>query len=145
LRITVVENPQISETNIQITVPKKSEEVEKLENMIRTYYIQIMGKKDNENYLLKLEDIFYFEAVENRVFAYVEKDVYEVNYKLLELCELLRFTSFIQTTRTIVLNIDKIQKVSTLVNGRIMAVLDNGEKTIITRVYANDFKKKLRR
>lgn len=36
-----------------------------------------------------------------------------------------------------------IDHVSTLVNGRIGAVLVNGEKMIITRVYAREFKKKL--
>ena len=42
------------------------------------------------------------------------------------------------------LNIAKIKRIRSLVNGRIMAILDNGEKTVITRVYANDFKQKLK-
>ena len=52
-------------------------------------------------------------------------------------------TSFLQVARTIILNINMIDHVSTLVNGRIGAVLVNGEKMIITRVYAREFKKKL--
>ena len=44
---------------------------------------------------------------------------------------------------TIILNIRKIKKVTTLVNGRILAQLNNGEKMIITRVYAQNFKQKL--
>ena len=43
----------------------------------------------------------------------------------------------------IFLNIRKIKKVTTLVNGRILAQLNNGEKMIITRVYAQNFKQKL--
>ena len=56
---------------------------------------------------------------------------------------MLKRTSFIQTARTIILNINKIEKVSTLVNGRISAVLVNGEKMIITRVFSHSFKNKL--
>ena len=74
---------------------------------------------------------------------YVEKNVYEVNYKLQELTVMLAKTSFLQVARTIILNINMIDHVSTLVNGRIGAVLVNGEKMIITRVYAREFKKKL--
>ena len=40
-------------------------------------------------------------------------------------------------------DINKIEKVSTLVNGRISAVLVNSERMIITRVYAHAFKQKL--
>lgn len=56
---------------------------------------------------------------------------------------MLSRTSFIQIARTIILNINKIEKVSTLVNGRISAVLVNSERMIITRVYAHAFKQKL--
>ena len=56
---------------------------------------------------------------------------------------MLAKTSFLQVARTIILNINMIDHVSTLVNGRIGAVLVNGEKMIITRVYAREFKKKL--
>lgn len=145
MKLKVETNANLVETEILISTPVITDEIKKIESLINTYYIQFVGKKGNENYIIKLEDIYYFEAIENKVFAYVIKDVYEVNYKILELVEMLRFTSFIQISRTCILNIDKIAKVSTLVNGRIMAVLDNGEKIIITRVYANEFRKKLLR
>ena len=64
-------------------------------------------------------------------------------HKLQELTVMLAKTSFLQVARTIILNINMIDHVSTLVNGRIGAVLVNGEKMIITRVYAREFKKKL--
>ena len=63
----------------------------------------------------------------------------------MELIDKLRDTSFIQTSRTIILNIDKIDHMSSLINGRILAVLLNKEKQIITRAYALDFKNKLAR
>lgn len=141
LQIEEIEN--LEETEILIRCREVDEKINKISNYIRTSYITINGKIDGESYVINLDDIYYFETVENRVFAYVEKNVYEVGYKLQELVELLKRTTFIQTARTIILNINKIEKVSTLVNGRIGAVLVNGEKMIITRVYAPNFKKKL--
>lgn len=144
LKVRVEEDPNINEIEVVIHCPKKDGEVQKIIQTIEAHYFNIMGKKNGENYVLSLEDIFYFEAVDNHVFAYREKDVYEVNYKLQELNDLLEQTYFMQTARTIILNIKKIEKVDTLVNGRILAVLNNGEKMIITRVYAQKFKRKLK-
>ena len=143
MKLQIDEVSNLEETEIFIKCKKIDDKIHKISNYIRTIYITINGKLDGETYVLNLDDIFYFEAVENRVFAYVEKNVYEVNYKLQELTKILARTSFIQVARTIILNINKIEKVSTLVNGRISAVLINNERMIITRVYARAFKQKL--
>ena len=144
LKLRVEEQEDRDEVEIIIKCPRVDNSITKIINMINTFYIQIHGKKDGITTILTTDDIYYFEAVENRVFAYTKKQVYEVNSKLQELADLLNTTMFIQTARTLLLNIAKIKKISTLVNGRILAVLDNGEKTIITRAYAGNFKKKLR-
>ena len=143
MKLQIDEVSNLEETEIFIKCKKIDDKIHKISNYIRTSYITINGKLDGETYVLNLDDIFYFEAVENRVFAYVEKNVYEVNYKLQELTKILARTSFIQVARNIILNINKIEKVSTLVNGRISAVLINNERMIITRVYARAFKQKL--
>ncbi|MCI6716673.1 MAG: LytTR family DNA-binding domain-containing protein [Bacilli bacterium] len=144
MKIKVEENKELSEIEVLISTPIIDDEVHRVVKLLETSTLNILGKLNGENYVLTLDQIFYFEAVDNRVFAYCEKEIYEVNYKLQELTELLSQTYFIQTARTIVLNIKQIKKVTTLVNGRILAVLNNGEKMIITRVYAQKFKQKLK-
>lgn len=143
MKLQIDEIPTIEETEIIIRCKEIDNKVAKIANYLRTNYVTVVGKLNGDTYVLNLDDVYYFEAVENRVFAYVEKEVYEVSYKLQKLTEMLEHTSFIQTARTIILNINKIDRVCTLVNGRIGAVLVNGEKMIITRVYAHDFKRKL--
>lgn len=144
MKIKVEENKELSEIEVLISTPIIDDEIHRVVKLLETSTLNILGKLNGENYVLTLDQIFYFEAVDNRVFAYCEKEIYEVNYKLQELTELLSQTYFIQTARTIVLNIKQIKKVTTLVNGRILAVLNNGEKMIITRVYAQKFKQKLK-
>lgn len=144
MKIKVEENNNLSEIEVLITCPKVDDEVNRIVKTLETMTFTVIGKVNGEKYVVNVEDIFYFEAVDNHVFAYCEKEIYEVNYKIQELMDLLSRTYFIQVSRTIVLNIKKIKKVTSLVNGRILAVLNNNEKMIITRVYAQKFKQKLK-
>ncbi len=144
MKIKVDEIQTQDDVEIIIRCPHKNEEIDRLVDVINAQFISILGKLDGEQVVIKLSDIYYFEAVENHVFAYTAQAVYEISYKIQELCELLLRTSFTQISRTIILSVNKIKKVHPLVNGRIMAVLDNGEKIIITRFYASSFKNKLR-
>ena len=143
MKLQIEEIPDLLETEIIIRCKEVDSKINKISNYIRTSYITIQGKIDNTKYVLNLDDIYYFETVENHTYAYTEKEVYGVNYKLQEIISLVEKTSFIQISRTMVLNINKIETVKHLVNGRINATLANNEKMIISRVYANAFKKKI--
>ena len=144
MKVRVVTDESLKEIEVVVNCPEHNEQVDKIVKAVETSLYNIMGKLRGENYVLNIDDIYYFEAVDNRVFAYCEKEIYEVSYKLHDLADILSQTSFLQTARTIILNIKKIKKVHTLVNGRILAELTNGEKMIITRVYAQSFKTKLK-
>lgn len=143
MKVKVEIDNSLQESEITIRCKEEDEDIKKILSFIESMRITIIGKKNGEDYVLDLNKIYYFETVENRTFAYIEKDVFEVNYRLYEIVEMLENTTFIQVSRTIVVNIERIEKITTLVNGRILAVLDNGEKMIITRVYAQNFRRKL--
>lgn len=143
MKLKIEKDDNQKELVIVIRCANIDAKIEKLVETINSFYLTIIGKLNNEEYVLNIDEIYYFDAVDNRVFAYLENDVYEVNYKILELTELLKTTAFIQISRTVILNIRKIAKISQLVNGRMLAYLDNGEKVIISRAYAQEFKKKI--
>lgn len=143
MRVKIIENKNLNEDIVTIECKEVNSVILNVASYIENYGLNIVGKLDGEKYFLSLNDIYYFEAVNNHVFAYTEKEVYEVNYKLQDINDLFCKTFFVQISRTVILNIDKINRVSTLVNGRILAVLNNKEKQIITRAYANEFKNKL--
>lgn len=145
MKVKIVENSNLDEDIVTIECKKITDDVKSICEYIENYGLNIIGKLDGSKYFLSLNDIFYFEAVDNHVFAYTKDLVYEITYKINELNELLSKSSFMQISRTIILNIDKIKKVSTLINGRILAVLENGEKQIITRAYAYNFRQKLKK
>ena len=87
-------------------------------------------------------DKLNIESVEEKTFVYLEKEVYESNLKLYELEEQLKNTSYIRVSKSIILNIEKLQSVKPLINGKLEANLKNNEKILINRHYVPEFKKK---
>lgn len=62
--------------------------------------------------------------------------------KLFELEETLTNSSFVRISKSCILNIDFIEKVKPMLNGKYEVLLINGEKLIINRHYVPIFKKK---
>ena len=93
--------------------------------------------------LLALPDIFYFEATDNKVFAYGQKNVYEVKEKLYQLEEQLVSFPFMRASKSMILNLDKIRHLSPAFGGRFEALLENEEKVIISRQYVPVLKERL--
>lgn len=135
----------LEEPEVTIRCSEHSEQINTIVDFLESIKVTLIGKKENEKFVLNLNDIYYFESVENRTFAYTLNDVYEISFRIYELVDIYKNSSFIQVSKACVVNINYIKKISTLVNGRILAVLENGEKMIITRVYASEFKRKLTR
>ena len=63
--------------------------------------------------------------------------------KLYTLEELLTGTAFMRASMSTILNLDKVKSLSPAFGGRFEAVLDNGEKTIISRQYVPVLKERL--
>ena len=84
-----------------------------------------------------------FEATDNKVFAYGQKNVYEVKEKLYQLEEQLVSFPFMRASKSMILNLDKIRHLSPAFGGRFEALLENEEKVIISRQYVPVLKERL--
>ena len=93
----------------------------------------ILGYEDNHIYRIKLQDIYYFESVDNKVFLYCKDKVYESRLKLYEVENLCK--EYFRASKSMVLNMDAIDSVNPTISGRFCAVLCNGEKVEISRQY----------
>ena len=103
----------------------------------------ITGTKGEGIYSIKIKDIYYIEATENKTFIYLKDDFYESKLKLYEIEELVKKYQFFRSSKSIVLNYSKIDFVTPAFNGRFEAKLLNGEKVIISRQYVKVLKDKL--
>lgn len=143
MKINIDQSNSYDEVVISIKCKTIDENLEKLISTLRLFNSTISGKKDEKVYMIKLEDIMYFDTVDERVFLYTEEGVYETVLRLYEIEERFAETSMMRVSKSAVLNIKKISYVSPLLNGRIEAVLQNGEKVIISRQYVPVLKRKL--
>ncbi|MDE7020183.1 MAG: LytTR family transcriptional regulator DNA-binding domain-containing protein [Lachnospiraceae bacterium] len=95
--------------------------------------------------ILQIEpgDIYYFEAVDNKVFLYLEKNVYETKLKLYELERRFAGTDFFRVSKSVILNLAKVKNFTPEFSGRFEAFMKNGERVGISRQYVPLLKNKL--
>lgn len=89
----------------------------------------------------RLEDVYYFEALDEKVFAYTKEQVCEIKMRLYEVEKAFENQYFIRCSKSVVLNLMLLDCISPALNGRFFAHMKNGEKLIISRQYAPLLKK----
>ncbi len=118
---------------ITITEPGEGEEDE----------IIVRCRHMDQQLLKLIYEIYYFEAVDSKVFLYLEKEVYETKLKLYELEGIFRNTDFFRASKSCIVNLSKVKRLSPAFNGRFEALMRNGERVIISRQYVPVLKQKL--
>lgn len=129
---------------VEIRCHEMTEEVREIVAFVKTRQGQLTGMLEGKQFEIAVTDLAYVEAVDNKVFLYTQKQVYETRQKLYELEELLREKYFLRVSKSLLLNLMKVQSIKPAMNGRMLAVLRGGEEIIITRKYVAELKKALR-
>ena len=140
----IIETPaEGAEDEIVIRCRELDEEVMSLIYALKQGRTRITAYSGKTILQLSPKDIYYFESVDNKVFAYCEKEVYEVKEKLYEIESIYSKTDFQRISKSVIVNISRIESVSPTLGARLEANLQNGERVIISRQYVPDLKKKL--
>lgn len=137
----IIECKEDNDFEVVIRCNKVDDNVKKIMSLLENDKF-IIGKLNNRSYQIMINDIYYIEANEDRVFLYCKDKVYETNLRLYELENKLETYFFIWISKSNLLNLNKLDNVKALLNGRYEAMLINNEKLIITRHYVRGFKKK---
>ena len=123
---------------------EENEEVTRVLAFMRREGRKLLGFKGKEQVIIKPEEIFYIETVDARTFVYTAKEVYKVNYSLLQLEEFLGEKKFFRCSKSMIMNIHQVLRLKSLSSNRIDAVMGNGEHIMISRTYASDFRRRLK-
>ena len=83
--------------------------------------------------------IYYLEVVDRKLFAYLKKEVYQLDYSLRSFLECFGTGGFIQIGKSLAVNIYKVNGVKTDLNMRLRLVMDNGEVLVLNRSYKKSF------
>ena len=98
--------------------------------------------QDRNTFFCKQTQIYYIESVDKRTFVYTKGGCYESRDRLYELEEKLG-TYHVRISKSMIVNLRKIRNVCAEPGGRMVAVLLNGERVIISRSYVKEIKRRL--
>lgn len=135
-KITQKEAEQVVIECVEVTP-----EIREIYSYAMTKGTELSGMAGEHMSRFRPEDVCYFEAVDEKVFAYTEKEVYELKLRLYEVEQAYASYHFVRCSKSIVLNLMQLGSISPALNGRFLAHMKNGEKLMISRQYAQVLKK----
>lgn len=119
-------------------------EIEHILKLLNKTQTKLTGWVEKKLTVLELNRILYIESVDGKAFAYTEDEVFRLDYLLSSLEEILSGINFFRCSKSMIVNIDKVESLKSLPSNRIDATMCNGEHIIISRTYASAFRKRLK-
>ncbi len=142
MKLTIEQSLAHSEVEINIKCALIDPKLERLIAQIRLYSFAIYGKKGDTTQQVPLESILYFESIDERLFAYCQQDVFELESKLYEVEQQLGQSDFVRISKSCIVNIGHLHSVRALLNTKMELTLTNKEKLIVNRHFVPGFKEK---
>lgn len=136
-KIELIPEEKVEETIIRCH--KITDEIQSMISFIENEK-RIIGYKRGTAYLLNINDIYYFEIVDQKAFLYCKKEIYESKMKLYEFEKETEGTSFFRASKSFIINADKIDSIKPSLSGRFEVMLTNKEKLIVSRQYVRVLK-----
>ena len=143
MKITIEEIDRDQEEELILRCHGINPEMLRLIQSLKTSKSGLLGMKGEEIHRLSLDDIYYFEVVDNRSFFYCRDTVYESKLKLYEFEAYIGESSFFRASKSTILNAGKIDFIAPSFSGRFEVTLLNGEKVMVSRRYVGILKKKM--
>lgn len=143
MKITIVDVTPGEEEEMIIQCNQLDDRLMQLINQFKNKTDKLNVYKDGNIHLIEPQEIYYFETVDQKVFAYCQSEVYEIRSRIYELEEMLAAKDFFRASKSVLLNLNVIKSLSPAFGGRFEAVLRNGEHVIISRQYVSTLKEKL--
>ncbi|MFC0190103.1 LytTR family DNA-binding domain-containing protein [Fictibacillus aquaticus] len=143
MKITILEDDEQNELEIIVKCKVMSDDVMKVLSSLRSIERKVLGTLDGKVHVLPAEDIYYFESVDKKNFAYTRKEVYEIPLRLYQIETMFGKGPFFRATKATIINLDKISTILPRIGGRLEVTLENGEQMMVSRQYVSDVKNKL--
>ncbi len=143
MKVTILDIGPEEEEEIIIKCHSLDDDMVKLVNQLKQGARKLAVYQEEGMFFVEPEEVFYFESVDQKVFAYCKTEVYQVKCRLYELLEELPGRDFIRVSKSSILNLKQIKRLAPAFGGRYEALLKNGEKVIISRQYVSLLKEKL--
>lgn len=132
------------EDEIIIRYREETEQIRAVLDVLRCEGEKLYGKKDGDTVSVIPGDILYIESVDDRSFAYTACDVIRLEGSLTGIIQKLNDDRFFRCSKSMIINIDKVERLRSLSSNRIDATMEGGEHILISRTYASEFRRILK-
>lgn len=140
MRVSIKQIPDKKAEQVIIECVEVTTKVERIQSYVVSLGTTLTGLINNRMYSFSLYDVYYFEAIDDRVFAYTASEVYELKTRLYELEHAYIDKGFVRVAKPTLINLMAIESLSPGLNGRFVAHMINKEKIIISRQYVPEIK-----
>lgn len=104
----------------------------------------LQGTLEDETFIIQPRDIYYFDTVDRKTFAYTKDKIYQIQQTLTALEQQLSSYGFVRINKSNIVNIYMIKKIKPEPNMKVSAILKNDEKLQINRGYKRSFEEYLK-
>ena len=143
MNVTIHEDKEVDEIKVAITCPVIDSKVTRIVANLNTFDMKLTGFIDHQTVIIDPNDVYYLETVDRKTFIYTQSSVFESPLKLYERKDRLAGTEFVQISKQMIINFDKVIALEPYFNARLLLTLANKESVIVSRQYAPTIKKKL--
>ena len=144
MKLFVKEKCEVKETEVEIRCRTRDREVDALIAGIKNAASFLVGEKENGNLCqVPVARIFYFEAIEGKVFAYLEKELIRIRSALYEVESTYQSNHFVRISKSVVVNLRMITNIRPEEGRRVRIEMKNQEYLIVSKNYVSDLKKAL--
>ena len=105
MKVSVIRPSSDEEDEIIFRCHTLSDDMDRLIHRLRYGEIKFAGYDEHGICTIAASDIYYFEAVDNKVFAYCKQSVYEVKERLYQLEEVIEELPFMRISKSMIVNI----------------------------------------
>ena len=144
MKITVQESEACVEIEVSILCQRNDEQGQSIVDFLQrdSYKVNVQNEK-KQTFLLPYRQILYIETVDKKVFIYGKDEIYDCNYKLYQLEEMLPESFFFRISKSVILNVLAVKCLEPESGRRLKVTLENEEMLMISRQYVGDIKQKL--
>lgn len=144
MKLEINLDPDIEETLIKVFAESMNSDVFLIQSILESSKVnRIVGLKNEEVSLLEPEDIIAFFTRDKKVFAKTNKGEYVIRFRMYELEERFRSTTFIRISQGELINLDYVKKLDLSYKGTIALEFNNGDISYVARRSLKNFKKVL--
>lgn len=144
MKLIIDINEKYGETSITIQASEWTDELEEIVKVINNNKQQrLFGLDADQTVLLNPSEIDYVYAESRKIYAVVKDRKLELRMKLYEVEELLIPHFFMRFSKSVIGNLNQIERFDLSFNGNLCVYFYSGNKEYITRKYVNPIKEKL--